>query len=103
MVDSGKFENEWYIYHIVVGEDILLLSDKHVLLVSSHGASLNSKWNFLLKSIGKVDKGSDFLTFYLRSGRKYVVESIDPTALNTIHQAVLEQVVSIDKRITIWN
>jgi len=102
MVDSGKFENEWYLFHYVIHDDVLIVSDKHILLVTAIGASISSKWNFLLKSVGKVDKGIDSMTFYLRSGRKYMIESIEPQQLSAMHQNIIDILLSIDKRITIY-
>ena len=103
MVDSGKFENEWYIAHFNISDDVFVISDKHVVLISTITTTLSSKWNFSLKSIAKVDKTVDSIIFILRSGRKYMLESIDqPHLLSNMYQIIIDTVSSIDKRISIY-
>jgi hypothetical protein len=104
VVDSGKFENESYLRHFPVGtDDLLILSDKSIVLVPTTGTPLVSKWAISLKSVIRVDKGVDSITLHHRSGRlKYTVEASDSSLLNAMQQSLVEAITSYDKRISIY-
>lgn len=105
-VDAGKHRDEWYLFHQIQDNFILLVSDRNVFFLEMIPAghftksTLKKRGILPLKSITRIEKTKDALLFHSKniSPNKYTIPVQNPKLLEKIYYE-LEQIIQNEKMI----
>jgi len=62
-LEGSKNQDETYLFHFTIGNNILLVSDQQIIFISR--TTLHRKWNLPIKTINRVEKTKDSVIFHL--------------------------------------